>query len=187
MAGLLLQALALPKYYGLDPMLPPMGSLQETDMTARLFFEDLAVGQIFRSGPHRVTAEAIKRFAEEFDPQPFHLDEATAEGTLFKGLAASGWHTTAMTMRLLVDDGLPIAGGIIASGIDELRWLRPVRPGDLLYAETEIVELRESSRAGQGRMRARTVTRDADGEAVQSLLANVIVPRRSGGMPASAG
>ncbi len=142
------------------------------------YFEDFAVGQVFRAGPVVVTAEAIKAFAGSFDPQPFHLDEAKAEATLFKGLAASGWHTAALTMRLLTQGGLPIAGGIIGNGIDELRWLRPVRPGDALSVETEVIELRETKRPGDGRMRARSTTRDQGGEPVQSFIATLIVPRR---------
>jgi acyl dehydratase len=147
-------------------------------VTERLYFEDFAVGQIFRAGPRHVTAEEIKRFAAEFDPQPFHLDEMAAGATVFGGLAASGWHTAAMTMRMLVDGALPIAGGIIGSAIDELRWLRPVRPGDILTVEAEIIEVRDSSRPTQGRIRTRSTTRAADGEAVQSFIANLLVPRR---------
>lgn len=144
----------------------------------KLYFEDFAIGQVFRSGTHAVTADAIKAFAAEFDPQPFHLDEAAAAGTMFKGLAASGWHTMAMTMRLIVDGGLPIAGGVIGAGVDELRWHRPVRPGDVLMVESEVIETKLSSRPGQARMRVRCTTRDQHGEAVQSFVPNLIVPLR---------
>lgn len=147
-------------------------------MTDKMYFEDFAVGQVFRAGPIVVTADAITTFAKNFDPQPFHLDAAAAVETFFQGLAASGWHTAAITMRLLVDGGLPVAGGIIGNGIDELRWLRPVRPGDALSVESEIVELRESKLPGKGRMRAKSTTRDQNGEIVQSFIASMVVPRR---------
>ena len=96
------------------------------------YLEDFAVGQTFRSGRLRIDTERIKTFAAEFDPQPFHLDEEAARDTIFGGLAASGWHTAALTMRLLVESDLKPAGGIVGAGVDELRWPRPVRPGDEL-------------------------------------------------------
>ncbi len=101
-------------------------------MTAPLRFGDFRPGQRFRSPPQTISAEEIKEFARQFDPQPFHLDEAAAASSLFGGLAASGWHTAALAMRMNVVGGLPIAGGIIGNGIDELRWPHPVRPGDTL-------------------------------------------------------
>src|SRR5689334_11302601 len=110
-----------------------------------LYFEDFSAGQTFRSREHRVTADEIKTFAAQYDPQPFHLDEGAAAQSFFRGLAASGWHTAAMTMRLLVESGLPIAGGIIGAGGDEIRWPHPVRPGDTLQVESEIVETRPSA------------------------------------------
>src|SRR5689334_1022441 len=106
------------------------------------YIEDLAPGQKYGSGRLRVEADRIKSFAAEFDPQPFHLDDATARDTLFRGLAASGWHTAALTMRLLVDSELRPAGGIIGAGFEELRWPKPVRPGDELHVESEILEVR---------------------------------------------
>ena len=108
------------------------------------YLEDFAVGQIFSSGRLRVTQEQIKAFAAEFDPQPFHLDEAAAQKTFFKGLAASGWHTAALTMRLLVEGELKPAGGVIGAGFDEFRWPKPVRPGDELRIESEVLEVRPS-------------------------------------------
>ena len=111
---------------------------------APLYFEDFAVGQTYRSETHVVDAAAIKAFAVQFDPQPFHLDEETAKPTFFRGLAASGWHTAALTMRLMVTGGLPIAGGIIGAGFEEMRWPRPVRPGDTLRVEVEVLDLRPS-------------------------------------------
>jgi acyl dehydratase len=98
-------------------------------MTER-FPEDFQPGQTFRSVRIRIDAERIKSFAAEFDPQPFHLDESAAADSIFRGLAASGWHTAAITMRLLVDSDLTSAGGIVGAGFDELRWPRPVQPGD---------------------------------------------------------
>jgi acyl dehydratase len=145
----------------------------------RLYLDDLVPGLVLRSGELTVTAEAIKAFARDFDPQPFHLDEAAAEGSFFGGLAASGWHTAALTMRLLVEGGLPLAGGIVGAGMDELRWPRPVRPGDRLRLESEVLEVRPSrSRPSQGLVKARTTTLNQDGEPVQVLVANLVVPRR---------
>ena len=112
-------------------------------MTAR-YLEDFSVGQTFGSGRLRVEKERIKSFAAEFDPQPFHLDEAAARDSIFRGLAASGWHTAALTMRLLVESELKPAGGIVGAGFDEFRWPRPVRPGDELHLESEVLEVRPS-------------------------------------------
>jgi acyl dehydratase len=144
-----------------------------------LYLEDFAVGQVFRSGSLTVTAADIKAYATQFDPQPFHLDETAAKASLFGGLAASGWHTMALTMRLLVDGGAPIAGGIIGAGADELRWPRPVRPGDELTVESEVLEIRPSrSRPQQGMLRMRSTTFNQNSEPVQTFVANLVVPRR---------
>jgi acyl dehydratase len=149
-------------------------------MTKR-YLEDFAVGQTFGSGRVRVDKERIKRFAAEFDPQPFHLDEEAARDTVFRGLAASGWHTAALTMRLLVESEFNPAGGIIGAGFDELRWPLPVRPGDELRVESEVLEVRPSkSRPQQGLIKVRSTTRNHNDEAVQVLVANLIVPRRHG-------
>ena len=143
------------------------------------YLEDFAVGQKFGSATLRVDEERVKRFAAEFDPQPFHLDDAAAKATLFGGLAASGWHTAAMTMRLLVESDLKPAGGIVGAGFDEFRWPRPVRPGDELHIESEVLEVRPSkSRPDQGLIKVRTTTLNQNGEAVQVLVANLVVPRR---------
>jgi acyl dehydratase len=151
-----------------------------TESRTLLFFEDLAVGQIYRTGSLKVDADAIKTFATSFDPQPFHLDEAAAAKTFFQGLAASGWHTAALTMRLLVSEGAPIAGGIIGAGMDELRWPRPVRPGDALHLESEVLEVRPSrSRPQQGLVKMRTTTLNQNNEPVQIVVANLVVPRRT--------
>jgi acyl dehydratase len=150
-------------------------------MPSALHLEDLQPGQLHRSSgdPVSVTAEGIKAFARQFDPQPFHLDEATAAATFFKGLAASGWHTTAMTMKLLVEGGLPLAGGIIGAGVEEVRWPRPVRPGDQLRVESEVLEVRPSrSRPDQGLAKIRTTTLNQNGEPVQVMTSNLVVPRR---------
>ena len=145
------------------------------------YFEDFAVGQIVGSGRLKVEPERIKSFAAEFDPQPFHLDEEAARHTIFGGLAASGWHTAALTMRLLVESGLDPAGGIIGAGFDELRWPRPVRPGDELRLESEVLEVRPSkSRPDQGWIKVRTKTLNQNDEPVQILIANLVVPRRDG-------
>jgi len=147
-------------------------------MTAR-YLEDFAVGQTFGSARLRVDKERIKSFAAEFDPQPFHLDDDAAGATIFRGLAASGWHTAAMTMRLLVDSELKPAGGIVGAGFDEFRWPRPVRPGDELQLTSEVLEVRPSkSRPDQGLIKVRTTTLNQDGEAVQVMVSNLVVPRR---------
>jgi acyl dehydratase len=144
----------------------------------RLHLEDLTVGQRFVSESLAVDAAAIKAFAAEFDPQPFHLDETAAEASLFGGLAASGWHTAALTMRLLVRGGLPIAGGIIGGG-GEIGWPRPTRPGDLLTVETEILEINASkSRPDRGMIVMRSQTLNQNREPVQVMTMKVIVPRR---------
>lgn len=147
-------------------------------MTER-YLEDFAPGQVFTSPPLRVEAERIKSFAAEFDPQPFHLDEASARGTIFGGLAASGWHTAAVTMRLLVASSFRPVGGIIGAGLDEFRWPLPVRPGDELHVDIEILEVRPSkSRPGQGLVKARVTTLNQNGDVVQLCVPNLLVPRR---------
>jgi acyl dehydratase len=143
------------------------------------YLEDFAVGQTFGSGRLMVDREQIKRFAAEFDPQPFHLDEKAAQDTVFGGLAASGWHTAAMTMRLLVDSEIKPAGGIVGAGFDEFRWPRPVRPGDELRLESEVLDVRPSkSRPNQGLIKVRTTTLNQDNDPVQILIANLVVLRR---------
>src|SRR6266487_5767973 len=147
-------------------------------MIAR-YLEDCAVGQTFRSGRVRIDKERIKTFGAEFDPQPFHLDEEAARDTIFGGLAASGWHTAAVTMRLLVESDLKPAGGIVGAGFDEFRWPRPVRPGDELYVESEILEVRPSkSRPEQGLIKVRTTTKNQNGDPVQVSVGNLVAPRR---------
>jgi acyl dehydratase len=146
---------------------------------AERYLDDFAVGQTFGSGRLVVEEARIKTFAAEFDPQPFHLDAEAARQSLFGGLAASGWHTAALTMRLLVESELRPVGGIIGAGCDELRWPRPVRPGDELRVESEVLEVRPSkSRPEQGMIRVRTTTLNQNGEAVQIFVGSLVVPRR---------
>ena len=144
----------------------------------RLYLEDLHVGQTFTTGSITVTTEAIKAFAREYDPQPFHLDEAAAQASLFAGLAASGWHTAALSMRLLVD-GLPFAGGLVGVG-GETTWPRPTRPGDTLTVHIEVLEITPSrSRPDRGMVRTRNETRNQHGEAVQISTLGMVVWRRT--------
>jgi acyl dehydratase len=143
------------------------------------YFEDLKVGDRFKSDPLSVTEKKLIEFAHKFDPQMFHLSRRSAERTIFKGLVASGWHTAAMTMRLFVQT-LNFAEGAIGLGVDELRWPNAVRPGDALTVETEILELRLSrSRPGYGIIRLRNVTTNQRDEIVQTMLASAMVPRRA--------
>ena len=148
-------------------------------MTAPLYFEDLAVGQTFVTGTVTVEPEEVKAFAAEFDPQPFHLDEDAARGSVFGGLVASGWHTAALTMRLLVGGELRIVGGLIGLGVEELSWPRPVRPGDVLRVESEVLGLRPSqSKPDRGLVRVRNTTLNGEGHPVMTQVVTMIVPRR---------
>ncbi len=144
-----------------------------------LYLDDLAVGQHFFSGTHTMDADEIREFATRYDPQPFHMDDAAARNTLFGGLVASGWHTAATSMRLIVNGGLPIAGGIVGAG-GELQWTNPVRPGDTLHVECEILEITPSrSRPDRGTVRVRCLTLNQRGEMVQSFTPKIVVPRRA--------
>ena len=144
----------------------------------RLYFDDLQIGQRFTSRAYVVDEEQIKSFARQFDPQPFHLDHEAAKNSLFSGLAASGWHTAAITMRLLVEGGLPLAGGVIGAG-GELDWPNPTRPGDTLQVESEVLEVRPSqSRPDRGVATVRSLTRNQRNEVVQRLTAKLTVGRR---------
>jgi acyl dehydratase len=145
-----------------------------------LYFEDFAVGQKFHTARRRVDAAEIVEFATRYDPQPFHLDAEAAKANLFGGLAASGWHSAAMMMRLIVDSEFRPAGGIVGGG-GELVWLKPVRPGDELRVESEIIELRQSrSRPQQGLVKVRLTMLNQDGEAVQTFTPTLLVTRRPG-------
>jgi acyl dehydratase len=152
---------------------------RERKMTQH-YLEDFAAGQVYGTGRLRVERERIKSFAAEFDPQPYHLDEEAARNSFFGGLAASGWHTAAITMRLMVEGDLKPAGGIIGLGFEEFRWLRPVRPGDELRVESEVLEVRPSkSRADQGLVKLRSTTLNQNGEAVQVVVGSLLVPKRA--------
>jgi acyl dehydratase len=152
----------------------------ENEGAAMIWLEEFAPGQKYVSAGRRVDAAAIRAFATEFDPQPFHLDDDSARGSFFGGLAASGWHTAALTMRLLVESGFRPAGGIIGSRADELKWPRPVRPGDELHVEAEVLEVRASNtRPGQGFLKCRTTTLNQNGEPVQILVMNLLVKART--------
>lgn len=155
-------------------MAPPTDNHRD----GRFYLDDLRAGQRFISGQHALDEAQIKAFAVQFDPQPFHLDDAAATTSLFAGLAASGWHTAAITMRLLVEGGAPIAGGVIGGGC-EISWPQPTRPGDVLTVESEILEVRPSrSRSDRGMVIMRSETRNQRGEVVQILTAKLVVPRR---------
>jgi len=147
--------------------------------TTLLYLEDFVPGQIFRhQSDEIISADAIKQFAGTYDPQPFHLDEAAAALSFFGGLAASGWHTAALTMQLLVAT-LPIQGGIIGAGFEELRWPRPTRPGDLLRLEVEVLELKFSqSKPQHGFLKHRLTSFNQHDQAVLIMTGNLLVPRR---------
>lgn len=148
-------------------------------MTRPLYYEDIAVGDTFETGKVTVEAGAIKAFAAQFDPQPFHLDERAARSSIFGGLVASGWHTAALSMRLLVGGELQIGGGLIGLGVEDIRWPRPVHPGDVLRVESEVVAVRPSkSRPDQGIVQVRNTTRNQDDQPVMVQLVNMLVPRR---------
>lgn len=143
-----------------------------------LYLDDLAVGDRFQSGEHAMDEAQIQAFAAQFDPQPFHLDDAAARTTLFGGLAASGWHTAAVTMRLQVTTGLPIAGGLIGAGA-EISWPRPTRATDVLHVVSEVVEIQPSrSKPDRGMVAVRSETRNQHGEVLQLSTVRIVVPRR---------
>jgi acyl dehydratase len=143
------------------------------------YLDDLKPGDRFVTGAEAITADDIKAFAEKFDPQPFHTDEEAAISTFFGGLAASGWHTAALSMRLLVTSGMPLAQGIIGGG-GEITWPRPTRPGDVLHVETTVIDVTPSrSRPDRGMVTAENLTKTADGDIVQRFVVKLVVPRRA--------
>lgn len=146
--------------------------------SANLWFDDLRVGQRFVTGTHRIDESQITAFAKQFDPQPFHLDREAAKHTFFKELVASGWHTAAISMRLIVEGGLPVAGGLIGAGV-EINWPRPTRPGDELHVECEVIDMKPSrSKPDRGIVNVRCETLNQTGEVVQVQITKLIVPRR---------
>ena len=150
----------------------------ENEFDKPLFLDDFRVGQIFHSGEYLMDEVRIKAFAAEFDPQPFHLDKSAAQASIFRGLAASGWHTAAVTMRLLVTSGLPFANGLIGLG-GEIAWPNPTRPGDTLTVDSEILEIRPSkSKPKQGIVIVRSTTRNQKRETVYVFTANILAFRR---------
>jgi acyl dehydratase len=142
------------------------------------WFDDLALGMRFKSPEKRVTREEITRFASEYDPQPYHLDEEAAKQSVFAGLAASGWHTAAMAMRLMVDMRPFGPHPLLGMGVDELRWLAPVRPEDVIHLEGEVVELIPSRSKPQGIVRVKWTAYNQRGEPVYSVTPIALVPRR---------
>ena len=159
----------------------PGRRLESVPVGPGLYLEDLAVGQRFVSDSLELDAEAIRDFAVRFDPQPFHLDDEAARATLFGGLAASGWHTASLTMKLMVESDFRLAGGLVGAGIDELRWPRPTRPGDLISAEIEVIEINPSqSKPDRGMVRVLITTSNQAGQVVQSCIARILVWRRPG-------
>jgi acyl dehydratase len=143
-----------------------------------MYLDDLYAGQRFTSGTHRMEEADIMNFAAQFDPQPFHLDRAAADAGVFQGLAASGWHTASVAMRLLVTGGLPLGGGIVGLG-GEIAWPKPTRPGDLLHMESEIAEITPSrSNPNRGIVKVRSTMFNQNQEAVYLLTAKLLVSRR---------
>jgi acyl dehydratase len=142
------------------------------------WFEDLTIGMRFKSAEKLITRDDIKRFASEFDPQPYHLDEVAAERTPLRGLAASGWHTAAIAMRLATDVRPFGPHPLLGIGVDELRWLAPVRPGDMLHLEGEVIELTPSKTKPQGVVRVKWTAFNQRGEPVYTFTPIGIVPRR---------
>jgi acyl dehydratase len=155
-----------------------MTSSHRAEANNPLYLEDLHVGQRFVSGTHQLDVAQVIAFARQYDPQPFHVDPEAAKTTFFRGLVASGWHIAAITMRLLVDSPLKVAGGQIGAGA-EIQWPRPIRPDALLHVESEVIEVRPSrSRPDRGIVTIRSETKNEHGEVVQVLTAKLVVPRR---------
>ena len=151
-------------------------------MPKELYFEDFYVGQKFTSiGAYKVTAAEIKEFGQKYDPQPFHLDEAAGEGSFFKGLAASGWLTAAIVMRLRVES-ITVAGGMIGAGVEEMRWTTPVRPGDTIRSEIEVLGVRHSQRRPDfGIVRTRSIAYNQNNVVVMRATVNFLAPLKNHG------
>jgi len=148
-------------------------------MPKELYFEDFHVGQKFNSiGSYKVTAAEIKEFGEKYDPQPFHLDEAAGEGSFFNGLAASGWLTAAIVMRLRVLS-IHVAGGMIGAGAEQMRWTEPVRPGDTIRTEIEVVGIRYArKRKDYGVVTTTTLAFNQNDQVVLRSTINFLAPLR---------
>jgi acyl dehydratase len=142
------------------------------------YFEDVAVGDIMRFGRYEVTKEEIVEYARQFDPQPFHLDEEAARRSMFGGLIASGWHTGAMFIRMVVEHMTPVHATTGAMGFDDLKWVKPVRPGDVLTVESEVKEKAEGRRPDRGTVKIESRIQNQRGEVVMSLVSLVIYLRR---------
>jgi acyl dehydratase len=144
-----------------------------------LYLDDIKPVDQYTTREHQMTEDEITAFAGKFDPQPFHTDKEAAKDTFFQGLAASGWHTAAITMRLIVESGLPLAGGIIGAG-GQLNWPRPTRPGDILHVESTVLEVTPSrSRPERGMITVENLTKTASGDVVQKFVVKLVVPRRA--------
>jgi len=147
-------------------------------MREMLYLEDIEAGQRFTTGHHPLTEDEILAFARDYDPQPFHIDPEAARHSFFGGLAASGWHTAAISMRLQVDSGPPLAGGMIGASV-ELNWPLPTRPGDVLHVESEVLEVTPSrSRPDRGFITLKSQTLNQKGEVVQVQISKLLVWRR---------
>jgi acyl dehydratase len=148
-------------------------------MSEDMYFEDFYPGQIFNSErSYRVTAKEIKAFGEQYDPQPFHIDETAGKNSFFSGLCASGWLTAAIVMRLRVES-IKVAGGMIGAGVEEMRWTHPVRPDDQLRTEAEILDVRRSAtRPEYGVVRSRTTVFNQHNEIVMRSIVNWLAPLR---------
>jgi len=143
------------------------------------YFDEFAVGDTFETGSLLISDAESLAFAEQFDPQPFHLDEEAAKASLFRGLTSSGWHTAAITMRLVVDSGVLRETGCIGTGVDDLRWLAPVKPGDTLRVRGEIIDKAPwPGSNSRGTLRVRLHTVNQDDIVVMSQIDNLIVPMR---------
>jgi acyl dehydratase len=152
--------------------------MKQAEAREPLYLEDIGVGYRSTTGTYRVEESEIKGFASKYDPQPFHLDEAAAQAGVFRGLAASGWHTAAVTMNLIVTGGIPFAAGTVGYGA-EVEWPRPTRPGDTLHVESEVIEIVPSrSKPNQAVVKVRNTTINQDGEPVQILIAKLLVFKR---------
>jgi acyl dehydratase len=145
-----------------------------------LTFEDLPPGRLGTFGPYRVTREEVLAFAAEFDPQPMHLDEAAAQRTMLKGLAGSGWHLCSIMMRMMFDGFIGRTASLGSPGVNEVRWLAPLRPGDELMLEADVVEARVSnSRPETGIVTFKCTARNASGQALCEMVSPIIVKRRA--------